>query len=107
MSPRYRVRYHRRAEQDLVDIYTLVASYAGKQAAQRKLREIETVVRALAVFPYRGSIRPDFPDNFRVVPAIEKAVLCITVHEDIKTVVVRHIGYAGSDWMASVQGRLT
>ncbi|PYE46421.1 plasmid stabilization system protein ParE [Rhizobium sp. PP-F2F-G20b] len=107
MNTRYRVRYHRKAEQDLVDIYVLVANYAGKQAAQRKLREIETVVKALAAFPYRGSIRADFPDNFRVVPAAEKAVLCITVHEDIKTVVVRHVGYAGSDWMVSVQGRLT
>ncbi|TCM55832.1 plasmid stabilization system protein ParE [Rhizobium sp. PP-F2F-G48] len=107
MSTRYRVRYHREAEQDLVEIYDLVANYAGKQAAQRILRDIESVVRALAAFPYRGSIRADFPDNFRVVPAAEKAVICITVHEDIKTVVVRHVGYAGSDWMVSVQGRLT
>lgn len=75
MNTRYRVRYHRKAEQDLVDIYALIAGYTGKQAAQRKLREIETVVRALAAFPYSGSIRADFPDNFRVVPAAEKAVL--------------------------------
>lgn len=33
MNTRYRVRYHREAEQDLVEIYDLVANYAGKQAA--------------------------------------------------------------------------
>ena len=48
---RFRIDYHPYVDGDLMDIATLIADFAGLEAANRKLEEFEEVVRNLEDFP--------------------------------------------------------
>jgi toxin ParE1/3/4 len=102
----YRLDYHPEAEQDLVDIYNFIEGYAGQIAAQRKLAEIETSTYRLADLPKIGTIRDDLVPGLRAVPAAEKAVICFTVDDETRTVLIICVSYAGSDWTSRVKERL-
>jgi toxin ParE1/3/4 len=106
MKPPYELRYHPAAEDDLVEIFTLIRDYAGIDSATRKLQAIERVTKSLTDFLYKGTVRDEVLAGLRAIPAAAKAVICFTIHEDEHSVVILSVGYAGSDWAARVKGRL-
>ena len=95
----YRVRLHPAVADDLTAIVEMIARYAGPQAAERRLHEIEAAVMRLAETPLKGSLRLDIAAGLRAVPAMRKAVVAFTVDEERREVLVHVIGYAGSDWI--------
>ncbi|MFP3542610.1 type II toxin-antitoxin system RelE/ParE family toxin [Rhizobium sp. SIMBA_035] len=105
MSQRYRLRYHPDATDDLIKIFTLIEHYAGTEIANRKLSEIERATKGLTDFPHKASPRDEVQPGLRVLPAAEKAVICFTVDDADKSVLILAVGYAGSDWAARVKER--
>ncbi|MBD1206017.1 MAG: type II toxin-antitoxin system RelE/ParE family toxin [Rhodobacteraceae bacterium] len=95
----FRVRLHPAVADDLTAIAEMIARYAGPEAAERKLREIEAAVMRLAETPLKGSLRSEIAAGLRAVPAGRKAVIAFTVDEERREVLVHVIGYAGSDWI--------
>lgn len=96
----YRIRLHPAVAEDLAAIAEMVAGYAGAQAAERRLQEIEAVVSSLAQTPLRGSLRDEIAPGLRAIPAGRKAVIAFSVDQARREVFVHVIGFAGSDWMA-------
>jgi toxin ParE1/3/4 len=105
MTQRYRLRYHPGATDDLFKIFTLIEDYAGTAIANRKFSEIEHATKGLTGFPHKASPRDEVQPGLRVLPAAEKAVICFTVDDTDKSVMIVAIGYAGSDWAARVKER--
>ncbi|MBL8905946.1 MAG: type II toxin-antitoxin system RelE/ParE family toxin [Rhizobiales bacterium] len=61
---RFALRFARKAEDDLIDIWNYVAQHnAG--AADRLLKGLETRLRLLADYPFAGRIREDMADGTR------------------------------------------
>lgn len=56
---RYRVRIIEDAEQDLIDIYTYVASSDSAQKADYVLEHLESLCQSLADLPSRGHVPPE------------------------------------------------
>jgi len=106
MTKLYKLKYHPDAVYDLYNIFSLIENYAGGDIAVRKMAEIERVTKSLVDFPYKGSIRQDFPSEIRALPAAEKAVISFAVLEEDRLVLIYAISYAGSDWVARVKERL-
>lgn len=102
---RFRIDYHPHVDRDLMDISTLIADFAGFEAANRKLEEIEDVVRSLEDFPHIGTLRHDIRPNLRAIPAGGKGVICFTVDDERRTVLIIAITYAGADWSRRVAER--
>lgn len=102
---RFRIDYHPHVDRDLMDISTLIADFAGFEAANRKLEEIEDVVRSLEDFPHIGTLRHDIRPNLRAIPAGGKGVICFTVDDESRTVLIIAITYAGADWTSRVAER--
>ena len=96
----YRVRFHPAVADDLASIAELITNYAGPEAAERRLSEIEAVVSSLAGTPFTGSIRSEIAPGLRAITAGRKAVIAFTVNEAAREVLVHVISYAGSDWIA-------
>jgi toxin ParE1/3/4 len=96
----YRIRFHPAVADDLASIAELIASYAGPEAAERRLSEIEAVISSLAETPFKGSVRSEIAQSLRAIPAGRKAVIAFTVNEAEREVLVHVISYAGSDWIA-------
>ena len=101
----YRVLFHPDVKHDLAAIVQIVTGYAGPRAAATRLSEIEAVVSGLADIPHKGSIRSDIARGLRAIPAGRKTVIAFSVDEKSKTVLVHAIGFAGSDWIASISSR--
>ena len=101
----YRLEYHPGAIQDLLAIHSLIADYAGKVIADRKIAEIEMAVYRLAEFPKIGSLRDEIRPGLRVIPIAEKACLCFAVEDESRTVLILCIGYAGSNWASRIKER--
>lgn len=102
---RFRIDYHPYVDGDLMDIATLIADFAGLEAANRKLEEFEDVVRNLEDFPHIGTLRHDIRANLRAIPAAGKGVICFTVDDESRTVLITAITYAGADWSSRVAER--
>lgn len=105
MKPPYELRYHPTAEDDLVEIFTLIKDYSGVDSAKRKLQAIEHVADSLTDFPYKGTVRDEILAGLRAIPAAEKGVICFTIDEDDHAVIILTVSYAGSDWAARVRDR--
>jgi len=101
----YRIRFHPAVENDLKSIAEMIASYAGSQAAVRRLAEIEGIVLSLADTPHKGSIRAEIAPGLRAIPAGRKAVVAFTVDDATRTVFVHVVGYAGSNWVQQRSSR--
>ena len=102
---KYRIRFHPAVADDLKSIAETIASYAGQQAAERRLAEIEEVVFSLADTPHKGSIRAEIAPGLRAIPAGRKAVVAFTVDDATRTVFVHVVGYAGSNWVQRTSSR--
>jgi plasmid stabilization system protein ParE len=101
----YTIKQHPLVEGDLLGVAELVADYAGIEVANRKVDEIVDFIDRLADHPHIGTVREDLFPGLRAIPASKKAVVCFTVDESAKEIVVICISYAGSDWQAKVQER--
>jgi toxin ParE1/3/4 len=101
----YRIRFHPAVADDLASIVELIADYAGQEAAERRLSEIEAVISSLADNPLKGSVRSEIAPGLRAIPAGRKAVIAFTVNEAEREVLVHVISYAGSDWIARSTAR--
>ncbi|MBW9089170.1 type II toxin-antitoxin system RelE/ParE family toxin [Rhizobium wenxiniae] len=101
----YRIIKHPLVEADLFDITAYISSYAGLNVGKAKVDEIVDFISKLSDFPKIGSIRNELGPNLRAVPASEKAVVCFTVDDDTRTVMILCISYAGSDWEQMVKER--
>ncbi|PLL14767.1 type II toxin-antitoxin system RelE/ParE family toxin [Tabrizicola sp. TH137] len=95
----FRVRLYPAVADDLVAIAEMITRYAGPEAAERRLQEIEAAVMRLSEVPLKGSLRTEIAPGLRAVPAGRKAVIAFTVDEERREVLVHLIGYAGSDWI--------
>ena len=83
----------------------MIANYAGPEAANRRLAEIENVVLDLADTPHKGSLRDEIAPGLRAIPAGRKAVIAFTVDDESQTVFVHIVGYAGSNWIRRTPSR--
>lgn len=101
----YSIRFHPAVADDLASIAELITNYAGPEAAERRLSEIEAVVSSLAGTPFKGSVRSEIAPGLRAIPAGRKAVIAFTVNEAAREVLVHVISYAGSDWVGRSTAR--
>lgn len=101
----YRIVKHPLVEADLLDITDYIASYAGLKIGKAKVDEIISFISKLSAFPKIGTIREEFAPNLRAILAAEKAVVCFTVDDETRTVLILCVGYAGSDWMSRIKER--
>lgn len=52
-----------------------------------------------------GTLRHDIRSNLRAIPAAGKGVICFTVDDERRTVLIIAITYAGADWSSRVAER--
>ncbi len=90
---------------DLLRILRLVADHSGREAAERRLAEIEAAVRALADTPHKGSLRHEIAPGLRAIPAGRRAVVAFTADDASRTVLVHAISYGGADWISVIHRR--
>jgi plasmid stabilization system protein ParE len=61
----YRIWFHPAVADDLASITELIANFAGPEAAERHLSEIEAMIISLADTPLKGSFRSESVQAFR------------------------------------------
>lgn len=105
MTTPYALRFHPKVRDDLEAIVRLIADYSGRPAAERRLAEIEAVVRGLADTPHKGSLRHEIAEGLRAIPAGRRAVVAFTVDDARRTVLIHAVSYGGADWMAAIRRR--
>lgn len=101
----YKIIRHPRVEQDLFDILDLIANYAGREIAVKKLSQIEETIKSLQQTPHKGTIRSEIHSNLRTVPTARKGVVCFFINEELETVEIVAIAYAGAEWSRMVNKR--
>ena len=102
---KYRNRFLPVVADDLKSIVEMTASYAGQNAVERRLAEIEGAVFSPADTPHKCSIRAEIAPGLRAIPAGRKAVVAFTVDDVIGTVFVDVVGHAGSNWVQRTSSR--
>jgi hypothetical protein len=63
------------------------------------------VIRSLALTPHKGSIRDGIAPGLRAIPAAGRGVVAFTVDDAARCVLVKVVGYAGSDWIGQAARR--
>lgn len=101
----YRLRVHPAVSADLDEIARWLIGYAGPDAAERRLAEIEAAIERLRTVPHKGSLRDEIAPGLRAIPAGRKAVIVFTVDDDAAEVFVHAVSYAGADWIARSKAR--
>jgi plasmid stabilization system protein ParE len=94
----WRLSFHPDVAADLDEIADWIAAYAGLDAAERRLAEIEATLASLREIPHKGSLRDDISPGLRAIPAGRRAVIVFTVDEARREVRVHAITFAGADW---------
>ena len=102
----YRIRFHPLVSRDLEAIARWIVAYAGSEAADRKLAEIEEAIGDLARTPHKGSIRDEIAPGLRAVPAGRRAVIAFTVDDGAQEVLVHAVTYSGGDWAGRSRARI-
>ena len=102
---RYTIRRHPAVEDDLFETASMISAYAGVKVGEAKTDEIVSFIATLADFPKIGTVRNDIYPGLRAIPASEKAVVCFTVDDQTRTILVICISYAGADWVSRVRDR--
>lgn len=100
----YRVRFHRKVSQDLCGIARAMLPHAGPQATERVLTTLRDAARGLADTPHEGTLRDDILPGLRAIPAGRRGVICLSVDDATRTVLVHVIAWAGADWQARIPG---
>ncbi|WP_115671487.1 type II toxin-antitoxin system RelE/ParE family toxin [Ciceribacter selenitireducens] len=102
---RYKVDRHPLVRRDLMEITRLVGEYAGYDVSRRKMAEFRQTISQFEDFPHIGTLRHDIRPNLRAIPAAGKGVICFTVDDERRTVLIIAITYAGADWSSRVAER--
>ena len=84
---------------DLARIADGLARHSGWEVAERKLDAIAAAIRTLARTPHRGTIRDEIAPGLRAIPAAGRGVVVFIADDAARRVLVKAIGYAGSDWI--------
>ena len=101
----YRIRFHPLVGRDLEAIAQWIIDYAGSEAADRKLTEIEEAIAGLAHMPHKGSILDEIAPGLRAIPAGRKAVVAFTVDDAAKEVLIQAVTYGRADWAGRSRAR--
>ncbi|MBW8444063.1 MAG: type II toxin-antitoxin system RelE/ParE family toxin [Arenimonas sp.] len=88
-----------------MEITRLVGDYAGYDVSRRKIAKIREAINLFEDFPHIGTLRHDIRPNLRAIPAAGKGVICFTVDDERRTVLIIAITYAGADWSRRVAER--
>lgn len=102
---RYKIIRHPAVDRDLLDIIDLIADYAGKEVALRKLNEIESTIKHLSQTPHTGTLRPEIHPEIRAIPTARKGVVCFVIDDEAKTIKIVAIIYAGREWSQAAKDR--
>ncbi|MBZ5761007.1 type II toxin-antitoxin system RelE/ParE family toxin [Rhizobium sp. VS19-DR104.2] len=102
---RYTIRRHPAVEDDLFETVSMISDYAGIAVGLAKTDEIVNFIASLADFPKIGTVRDEIYTGLRAIPASEKAVVCFTVDDPTRTILIVCISYAGADWVSRVRHR--
>ena len=103
----YRIFRHPSLEQDLFDIADWIVDYAGVDAAERTIAEIEDKILILADTPHIGSLRSDIYQGLRAISVGRKGVVTFVVDEDERTVLIVSVTYASADWVGRMRSKKT
>ena len=102
----YRIRFHPLVSRDLELIARWITEYAGSEAADRKLSEIEDAITGLARTPHKGSIRDEIAPGLRAIPAGRRAVIAFAVDDGAEEVLIQAVTYSGGDWAGRTRDRI-
>jgi toxin ParE1/3/4 len=91
---------------DLDAIALWMLDYAGPEAGERKLAEIEAAFVTLKATPHKGSIRGEISHGLRAIPAGRKAVVAFAVDDVAAEVPIYAITYGGADWAMRSTARI-
>jgi toxin ParE1/3/4 len=92
----HKVYFRPKAEADLASLYDYIAARAGTKVADGYLDRIEAACMALAVFPERGTRRPDILPGLRTIGFERRVTIAFRV---LKTrVEIVAIAYGGRDF---------
>ena len=101
----YRIRFHPLVARDLDAIAQWIIDYAGPEAAERKLSEIEAAIATLKTTPHKGSLRDEIAPGLRAIPAGRKAVIAFVVDDDAGDVLIYTVTYGGANWIRRSSAR--
>lgn len=88
---------------DVFDDYVAIATHIerwteDRAAADRTVDAIRGFVKALSVFPHRGTCREDLLPGLRVVPFGKRTAIAFTVDEAEGRVNILRVFYGGQDY---------
>ena len=75
----YKIVFHPRAEQELVELYDYIRANANPERAQAFLAGIRDCCLGLATFPKRGSIRDDIMAGVRNIGGKRRVSIAVAV----------------------------
>lgn len=96
----YKVVFHPRAEQELVELYDYIHTNANFERAQAFLSGIRDYCLGFATFPKRGSIRDDIMEGVRIVGYRRSISIAFVVTLD--RVLILGVFYGGRDITADL-----
>jgi toxin ParE1/3/4 len=102
---RYRLTNHPEVLYDFAAILDFIGNYAGYAIARTKIAELRRTIVGLKDYPHIGTAQPDIMPNLRMIPSIEKAVICFTVDDEARVVHVLCVTYAGQNWQRITRSR--
>jgi toxin ParE1/3/4 len=101
----FRIRFHPKVQDDLKSILRLIADYAGQAAAERRLTEIEGVIRTLSQTPHKGTLRHEIAPGLRAIPAGRRGVVAFVVDDTRREVRIIAVSYTCADWITRATSR--
>jgi len=102
---RYEITRHLLVESDIENIQDFIAEFAGLASAERKSFEIERTFEQHQDFPHIGTVRNEIVPGLHALPSADKAVICVTINDETKTVKIVCVTYAGQDWQKIARTR--
>lgn len=101
----YRVTFHPAVTRDLDTIARRLLPAAGPRSTARVIETLRDAARSLSDTPHRGTLRHDILPGLRAIPAGRRGVICFTVNDETRTVLVHLLAWGGTDWQARVPTR--
>jgi toxin ParE1/3/4 len=89
----YRILFHPRAEQDLIDLHRYIQESAGTLRALAYLSALKDFCMSLATFPKRGTVRDDIMQGIRIIGFKRTVSVAFLVKSD--AVLILGVFYGG------------
>lgn len=96
----YKVVFHPRAEQELVELYDYIETNVSAKRARTFLFSIRDYCLGFSTFPKRGTLRDDVAKGVRIVGYRRSVSIAFSVMPD--TVLILGVFYAGRDVTADL-----